>query len=435
MSGMTMPRPARSHSAQRSWPSAERTWSEYSGDPGAIDSPHRAQVVPSDGAAPRSVPIRASDVESGPYHYTGVDAWKGSTMTQPPDDQDRRPDATGPDDAVAPEDQPTIAWTPPEPASGEVPPGEVPLTEATPTQPAPLDVPAPTPTEATPPDAAPPDATAPPASPIISASPAVPPDPADPAAPAAAAAAAGAAPLVGWEAPPPASAAPGREGYVIAGMGARLVAYFIDSLIVSIIPTVLTLLVVDYSGMMQQAIDAAEAGGTPGQTSFVMAVTPELILVTLISVAIQFLYFVGFWTSGSRATPGMRGLRMQVVDAATGAGLSLVQATKRFIALGAPLALLILIPALQSAAGIAQFALSLFLFFTAITNDRRQGLHDKWANSLVIRSTTSGDGAVVIGCLVLIVISVGLAIILSFAVFAAMAPQIEELLREMEQVS
>ncbi len=337
-------------------------------------------------------------------------------MTQPPDDQDRRPDATGPDDAVAPEDQPTVAWTPPDPP-----------TEPTPTQPAPLDVPAPVPTDSTPTDA-----TAPPASPIISASPAVPPDPADPAA---AAAAAGAAPLVGWEAPPPASAAPGREGYVIAGMGARLVAYFIDSLIVSIIPTVLTLLVVDYSGMMQQAIDAAESGTPAAQTSFVMAVTPELILVTLISVAIQFLYFVGFWTSGARATPGMRGLRMQVVDAATGAGLSLVQATKRFIALGAPLALLILIPALQSAAGIAQFALSLFLFFTAITNDRRQGLHDKWANSLVIRSTTSGDGAVVIGCLVLIVISVGLAIILSIAAFAAMAPQIEELLREMEQVS
>jgi uncharacterized RDD family membrane protein YckC len=328
-------------------------------------------------------------------------------MTQPPDDQDRRPE-TGPADAVAPEDQPTVAWTPPEP----------------PSQPAPLDVPAPVPTDATPIDA-----TAPPASPIISASPTVPPDSTDPSA------AVAAAPLVGWEAPPPASAAPGREGYVIAGMGARLVAYFIDSVIVSIIPTVLTLLVVDYRGMMQQVIEAAESGTPAAQTSFVMPVTPELILVTLIALAIQFLYFVGFWTSGARATPGMRGLRMQVVDAATGSGMSLVAATKRFIALGAPLALLILVPALQSAAGIAQFALSLFLFFTAITNDRRQGLHDKWANSLVIRSTSSGDGAVVIGCLVLVVIAIGLAIILSVAAFAAMAPEIEELLREMEQTS
>lgn len=368
-------------------------------------------------------------------------------MTQPPDDLERRPDGSGPDDAVAPEDQPTIAWTPPEtpaePAPAElppeevppgdapagdvpagdlpgddVPPGEVPLTEWTPSQPAPLDVPVPTP----------PDTTPPAASPIISASPSVATD-------AAAPSAAPAGPLVGWETPAPADAAPGREGYVIAGMGARLVAYFIDSLIVSIIPTVLTLLVVDYQSMIQQAIDASRSGAAAGQTAVTFPVTPQLILVTLISIALQYLYFVGFWTSGARATLGMRGLRMQVVEAATGGTLSIATATKRFIALGSPLALLILVPALQSAAGVAQFALSLFLFFTAITNDRRQGLHDKWANSLVIRSTTSGDGAVVIGCLVLIVIVVGFAIILFGTVLAAMGPYFEDMMRELEQTS
>ena len=341
-------------------------------------------------------------------------------MTRPPDDLERRPDGAGPDDALPPEDQPTIAWTPPEsPAEtvpGAVPPGEVPPPEWTPTQPAPLDVPAPTP---------------PTPSPIISASPSV----ASDAAGTGPAETTPAAPLVGWEAPAPAGAAPGREGYVIAGMGARLVAYFIDALVVSIIPTILTFLVVDYSGLIQQSIDAAREGAAAGQTTFTIAVTPELILVTLISLALQYLYFVGFWTSGGRATPGMRGLRMQVVDAASGGALSLAAATKRFVALGSPLALLILVPALQSAAGVAQFALSLFLFFTAITNDRRQGLHDKWANSLVIRSTTSGDGAVVIGCLVIIVIVVGFAIALFGTVLAAMGPYLEELIREAEQTT
>ncbi len=395
-------------------------------------------------------------------------------MTQPPDDLERRPDGSAPDDAVAPEDQPTIAWTPPGPPvegpdevppgeeptgdvpagdvpADDVPPGEVPLTEWTPTQPAPLDVPAPTPpdpasTESPTPDWAgsaaptsdappsepswvdptPADPTAPPPSPIISASPSVPTDATGPS-PAAG------APLVGWEAPAPAGAAPGREGYVIAGMGARLVAYFIDGLIASIIPTILTFLVVDYTGLMQQVIDASRTGAATGQTTFTLPVTPALILVTLISLAIQYLYFVGFWTSGARATPGMRGLKIQVVDATTGGTLSLAAATKRFIALGSPLALLALVPALQSAAGVAQFALSLFLFFTAITNDRRQGLHDKWANSLVIRSTKSGDGAVVVGCLALIVIMGLLAIILFATLFAAMAPQLQEMIREMEQ--
>jgi len=354
-------------------------------------------------------------------------------MTQPPDDLERRPDgsvpddATTPDDPTAPENQPTVAWTPPDPEPTPPEPSSTdgPTPDA-PASPPSWDAPAPTPPPAssweTP-------ATPPPASPIISASPSVPPD-----------AAAGwqqppppAAPVVAWETPGPSAAAPGREGYIIAGMGARLVAYFLDGIIVAIVPTILTLFVTDYGSIFQQAIDASR-NAAPGQfnrTDFVMTVTPEFILVTLIGLAIQFIYFVGFWTSDGHATPGMRGLRMQVVDAATGGTLSLTAATKRFIGLGYPLSLLVIVPALQSVAGIAEFALSLFLFFTTITNDRRQGLHDKFANSLVIRSVTSGDGATLVGCLLLIVLVVGFGIILSAVALAALGPQIEELMREM----
>jgi uncharacterized RDD family membrane protein YckC len=350
-------------------------------------------------------------------------------MTQPPDDLERRPDgsvpddATTPDDPTAPENQPTVAWTPPDPTPLEPSPTDAPTPDAPPPA-TPWETPAtqtpPTPSWET-------RAAPPPASPIISASPSVPPD-----------AAPGwqqpppAAPVVAWETPGPSAAAPGREGFVIGGMGARLVAYFLDSIIVAIVPTILTLFVTDYGSIFQQAIDASR-NATPGQinrTDIVLTVTPELILVTLIGLAIQFIYFVGFWTSDGHATPGMRGLRMQVVDAATGGTLSLTAATKRFVALGYPLSLLILLPALQSIAGIAEFALSLFLFFTTITNDRRQGLHDKFANSLVIRSVTSGDGATLVGCLLLIVLVVGFGIILSAVALAALGPQIEELMRE-----
>ena len=263
-------------------------------------------------------------------------------MTQPPDDLERRPDGSVPDDATtpdgptAPENQPTVAWTPP---------------DQTPPQPSSSDVPTP---DAPPPDAPPPapswDAAAPrhrrprpgiarrPApgqpdhqrQPVRGARPRPgwqqPPP---------------AAPVVAWETPGPSAAAPGREGYVIGGMGARLVAYFLDSIIVAIVPTILTLFVTDYGSIFQQAIDASR-NATPGQINradIVVNVTPELILVTLIGLAIQYIYFVGFWTSDGHATPGMRGLRMQVVDAATGGTLSLTAATKRFIALGYPLSL------------------------------------------------------------------------------------------------
>ena len=108
-------------------------------------------------------------------------------------------------------------------------------------------------------------------------------------------------------------------------------------------------------------------------TSFQQIVIPvsiDFILATLIAVAISYLYFVGFWTSRWRATPGMIGLKLRVVDAVSGGTLSVVQATKRWFVLGWPLGLLILVPALQNAASLLQFGLALFLFFTTVTNDR-----------------------------------------------------------------
>jgi uncharacterized RDD family membrane protein YckC len=383
---------------------------------------------------------------------------KGVDMTQPPDERDPLADKTPEPDA--PEDQPTIAWSPggspSEPAPTE-PPSEPAAAE--PTWPgAQPPAPEPGPAQPTWPGAQPPPAEPPPAqptwpsaapsadawtppvaaaasdqpppppstSPIISASPSgVPPAQTGWQQPGPAAA----GPVVGWETPATPSA-PGSAGYVISGMGARIVAYFLDGLIVAIVPIILSLFVIDWGELFREA--AANPGVASGATtSFTLAVTPQLVLVTLIGLAIEFIYFVGFWTSGGQATPGMRLLKMKVVDVATGGVLSLSAATKRFIALGAPLSLLSLVPAaaIQSLAGLLEFLLLLVLFFTAITNDRRQGLHDKWANSLVIRSTTSGDGATIVGCLLFIVIICVVGIVAGGIFFAAVGPDLEELMR------
>ena len=159
--------------------------------------------------------------------------------------------------------------------------------------------------------------------------------------------------MVAWETPAAAAAAaPGAAGYVIAGMGARVVAFFLDWVIVLIVPAILSILVVDWASLFQQIADSASS--PTATTSFTMAMTPQVILITLIGLALQFIYFVGLWTSGGQATLGMRGLRMKVVDVATGGTLSLTAATKRWVAMGWPLAVLALIPALQSVSGIAQ---------------------------------------------------------------------------------
>ena len=235
------------------------------------------------------------------------------------------------------------------------------------------------------------------------------------------------APVVRWQLPEPLAAAPNREGYVIAGVGGRIVAYLIDAVLVGIVPTILALILVDYSGLFEQ-FRRSIATGHAGQAAIVVPMTLDLILVSFIGVAIQYLYFVGFWTSGGRATPGLRGLRMQVVDARSGGPLSIGQATRRWAALGAPLTLLTILPALQSVAGLIQIGLVVLIFFTVVANDRRQGLHDRWANSLVIRDARSGDRATALGCVLFAVLLIAFGIIVSAIAIIAVGPAFQQLL-------
>ncbi|MFL5686976.1 MAG: RDD family protein [Chloroflexota bacterium] len=352
-------------------------------------------------------------------------------MTQPPDERPRPDQPAG---EGAPENEPTVAWTPPDPDPATPPDQGGVGYAAIPDEGAPAaaeqpPVP-PAPNMPTEPPAAPPetpaDASPPPPSPIISAAPTEPasgwqtPTASTPAA---------VPPGSGWEVPPAAAAvATTQDGYVISGVGSRIVAWLIDTTLAGIIPALISLSLIDFQGIVRNAIQQAEQNPTGrfDSTVYTIPVTLDYILITLITVGIQYLYFVGFWTSRWRATPGMMGLQMRVVDAMTGGTLSIVEATKRWIALGFPLALLALIAPLQSAAGVIQFALLIFLFFTTVTNARRQGLHDRWANSLVIRSATSGNGATVVGCLLWGVLIIVLAFVASTIVLANIWPTIQD---------
>jgi uncharacterized RDD family membrane protein YckC len=157
-------------------------------------------------------------------------------------------------------------------------------------------------------------------------------------------------------------------------------------------------------------------------------VTLEGILLSLIGVAIGYIYFVGLWTSGGRATIGMRGLKMRILDANTGTGLSIVAASKRWVALGGPLPLLGLIGPLASIAGLASAGLALVLLISTATDSRRQGLHDKWSGSIVTRSPSSGAGATVIGCLVLMIATAAVTTIAWTLLLAQLFPIITEYL-------
>ena len=341
-------------------------------------------------------------------------------MTQPPDDRmpprgepDEPTQSDEPADQTVPApDVPTVAWTPP---GAESPPPETP-------PPAPPE---------TPPPAEPP----PPPSPIISADTSAPPpapgwqEPGTP--PPVAAPASGS----GWEVPTGVARAAQQEGFVVGGAGARFVAWLIDGLLASLIPGAVFLVFVDWAGFFRTIFDQIQfdASGRVIQgpyTNITVPITPDIVLAYLILVGVQFLYFVGFWTSRWQATPGMIGLKMRVVDANTGAGLTLMQAVRRWFAMGWWLSVLFLVPVLQNAVSLAQFGVNLFLFFSMVTDDRRRGFHDKFAGSQIIRSVTSGSGATVIGCLVYIVMAILIAVVAWVVLFTALLPEMQRIFQD-----
>ena len=83
---------------------------------------------------------------------------------------------------------------------------------------------------------------------------------------------------------------------------------------------------------------------------------------------------------------------MQVGNAFDGATLTIEQAVRRWLALGGIFALaqfLNPLPLLGLLIGLASFVYTLFLLYTTATSPTKQGFHDKFANSVVVKAARS----------------------------------------------
>ena len=288
-------------------------------------------------------------------------------MTQPPDEPRPAPDEPAVEPAPTPlDDQPTVAWQPPTPAADPSPP--------------------------------------PASGPIISASPvgvapAVPP-------------AGGAAPVVGWQLPDAGLPPSPVEGYAIAGVGARLGGFILDGILL----TVLTLTVA--------IVIAVIAGDAILEDEVALG-----LLLAVVYTGFEFLYFVGFWTSGRRATPGMRALGLEVTSV-DGRRIPISAALIRWFLLTVPIGNLAVV--LSSGGEIISSLILLWwvvLLLTTATNLQRRGLHDRWSGTIVIRRVGASSTGVLVGCLVLAV----LAIALLFIAAGLLANELEPFLSELGQ--
>jgi uncharacterized RDD family membrane protein YckC len=185
-------------------------------------------------------------------------------------------------------------------------------------------------------------------------------------------------PPSGFQAPP--VAAGPAPGVAYADLVMRIVAYIIDSILLSIV----TFFVAAIIGV---AILASLLTG-----GFVLAIVGALVLAVVV-LALSAVYFVYTWTT-MRASPGQKILNLETVNAADGATLTRDQAIRRWAFLFGP----------QALASVGQFALgatdakflgpilsllafvyTIYLLYSTSQSPKRQGFHDVQAGTVVVK--------------------------------------------------
>jgi uncharacterized RDD family membrane protein YckC len=177
--------------------------------------------------------------------------------------------------------------------------------------------------------------------------------------------------------------AAGPAGFVYADVPNRAIAYIIDAIILAVI-NILVFIVLSAVGLSSVNLNVSSPNF--GEYNFVAGV-----ITTLVATAINGAYFVYTWTT-MRASPGQKLLSMQVGNAADGATLTMEQAIKRWLALGAPFSIaqaLNPLPGLGFIIGLASLAWFIALLWTTAQSPTKQGLHDQYANTVVVKAARS----------------------------------------------
>jgi uncharacterized RDD family membrane protein YckC len=205
------------------------------------------------------------------------------------------------------------------------------------------------------------------------------------------------APTVAWAAPTLAvqEVAPGLTW---ADIPSRFVAYVIDTFIVAFTGGVI-IGVLGVGSSVPGQLDRDPTGGG---------------LLSIVSTLVGAAYFIVSWSGGRRATLGQRVFKIQVGNAFDGRPLAATQAFKRWIGLGSVLGLLAVIPSvsLYGVASLAELVWTVVLLISTSTSPTKQGLHDRFANSAVVRPIGASTGlattclVIVIGLFVIALLSI-----------------------------
>jgi uncharacterized RDD family membrane protein YckC len=191
-------------------------------------------------------------------------------------------------------------------------------------------------------------------------------------------------PAVEWAAAHPGRIRTGEvaEGLVLAGIGVRVAAFFVDTFILAALSIIIGVL------MRKLIADQGTADVVAGILSAVLAVA----------------WFAVAWIGPRAATPGQRLGGLRVVDAITLRPLEPGRAITRSIILGAAINLLTVPTPISQVASVALIVWAFVLLGTTLFDGRSQGLHDRWTRTLVVKPIAAGTAPLTLGCFLMVLI-------------------------------
>jgi uncharacterized RDD family membrane protein YckC len=179
-------------------------------------------------------------------------------------------------------------------------------------------------------------------------------------------------------------AVPGAAGFVYADVPNRIFALILDGIVLGLISLVL--------GIILATVGLRTGGISISGGEVSVNFNPVATLIYgILGLVINGAYFIWSWTR-QRATLGMRVLGMQVGNAFDGKTLTTDQALRRAIALWGPGTLAQFfngLPAIGSILGLLAILWGLYLLYTTANSPTKQGFHDKFANSVVVKASRS----------------------------------------------
>jgi len=175
----------------------------------------------------------------------------------------------------------------------------------------------------------------------------------------------------------------GPAGFFYADIPNRAIAYIIDAIIL-FVGFLIVAAVLGAIGLHTTTLDLTSA-------SLVSYNPIAGIIYGVLNLAISVAYFVYTWTA-MRGTVGMKALGMQIGNAQDGATVTMDQALRRALVLfgvGAVAQALGGWSALGILFSLAAFAWFIFLLYTTAVSPTKQGFHDKFANTMVVKAARS----------------------------------------------